>query len=371
LGQRVLVTTSPSGKLDVDGKFYLSGEGSNLVSFTSGSASTVQGFDIQAEQENEPVAMRLFPHGTGVASYIQLMNSSDKSNFGMAGLKISGDTAQLYLQNSGVPTTPVTKWAIMNGNVGIGTTSPGVALDIVTSDAAGIRLYRNSGNSSLHVQNNADDVYFGMNNSNNAAIGHNLDQTNAPFQITSGGNVGIGDTSPDAKLDVAGSAFFDDTGTYTTSYNWAGSTLQTNSVEIMDRYSGSTSDGIYPTLTFHDYGNGGAQFSMEGSTEILHLASGGSNSAGTLATGSDYFSELRVHGKLTATGNVGIGTTSPGYKLDVSGTGRFTSPVIVGTPTSDTHAATKSYVDSATNDFAYGYLFFVILKHMLILLPLL
>lgn len=46
-------------------------------------------------------------------------------------------------------------------------------------------------------------------------------------------------------------------------------------------------------------------------------------------------------------GNVGIGTSTPVYKLDVAGTGQFTQPVLVGTPTVSGHAATKNYVDSA------------------------
>ena len=47
------------------------------------------------------------------------------------------------------------------------------------------------------------------------------------------------------------------------------------------------------------------------------------------------------------TGSVGINNNDPVYRLDVNGTGRFTSPLIVATPTDSNHATTKSYVDSS------------------------
>ena len=119
----------------------------------------------------------------------------------------------------------------------------------------------------------------------------------------SSGNVGIGTNNPQSRLFIKGKAYFDGSNTYT-NYSWAGGELQTNSVEILDRVGGSTGDGIYPTLTFHDYGNGGAQFSMEGSTSILHLGSGQSNSAGTLAGAGQYFSKLKIWGGLDTTGYI-------------------------------------------------------------------
>ncbi|MCF7906983.1 hypothetical protein K9K85_01735 [Patescibacteria group bacterium] len=53
-------------------------------------------------------------------------------------------------------------------------------------------------------------------------------------------------------------------------------------------------------------------------------------------------------------GDVGINDTSPSYKLDVNGDGRFTGNVTVATPTAAGHATTKEYVDGLGGGDVYG-----------------
>lgn len=52
--------------------------------------------------------------------------------------------------------------------------------------------------------------------------------------------------------------------------------------------------------------------------------------------------------------NIGINQALPAYRLDVNGTGRFTGAVIVGDPTSSSHAATKEYVDNHSGGLPTG-----------------
>jgi hypothetical protein len=89
-----------------------------------------------------------------------------------------------------------------DGDIGMGTTDPDVSLHISSSDAAPLKVERDGVNCSVHTKNNVDDVFFGVNSYRNAAIGHDLNQNLAPFQITTGGNVGIGTNNPDGPLHI-------------------------------------------------------------------------------------------------------------------------------------------------------------------------
>lgn len=136
----------------------------------------------------------------------------------------------------------------------------------------------------------------------------------------SGGNVGIGTTTPDQKLTIVGA--LTGYGIHIDSSNGAG-------IEI-DRGATSNAQGIYfQTAGVDDYFIGNYN-----QPDGLYIKEGG-------YSGTNLISIL-------SGGNVGIGTTTPSYMLEVIGTGSFSQPVIVGTPTTDSHAATKSYVDSAT-----------------------
>jgi hypothetical protein len=105
--------------------------------------------------------------------------------------------------------------------------------------------------------------------------------------VGSNGNVGIGTTAPNAKLEVAGDIM---------SQRWA------------PKYT-----------TWSGIGDGGAAIvnSNEASYKALMIV--GSDQATGFGRVVKVWDSLQVQGTLFTTGNVGIGTTSPSFGLDVRG----------------------------------------------------
>ena len=196
------------------------------------------------------------------------------------------------------PNTPSnTLYLDSAGYVGIGTTAPVAKLDIVGTTSDEIRLYvasvadtpklhfRNSGGTDSYIwQNSAGTILFGTEDVDTGAMA-----------ILRGGNVGIGTTAPATKLETSRS---------NSGAHW---TLDRNGTDIGS--IGVDSTDINIAL-------------IGGTTQALNIRSsdGGTTVARFAENGDSY-----ING-----GNVGIGTTNPGAKLDVNGTIRSVNSSNIG-----------------------------------------
>lgn len=160
------------------------------------------------------------------------------------------------------------------GNVGIGTTSPSERLE-VQNGASGAKI----------KVSNSGGGYAMLECSSNATSVAQLSFTNQLSLI--GGNVGIGTSSPSAKLNVSGDIHIGD---YGSASSRALDFRTSNSVFTIT--TDGTSGGLGTTFTY-SWVNGG-----QGPLKF-------NNAAGEVM-------------RLSSTGNVGIGTTAPSYPLYVA-----------------------------------------------------
>ena len=190
--------------------------------------------------------------------------------------------------------------AIVTGNVGIGTTSPGRPLTINSDNAdKAIRILENdSANESWDIGVDVDgDLNF-----------FNSADTSPSVTFLDNGNVGIGMTSPSTKLEVVDTFSVQRTSTDNEGFYVTVSGADANA--IVETFYQEDSGALY-----------GFRKRYDGSTnlyqEFIHDNS---------ATGTEVYRVNRsTKNTSILNGNVGIGTTSPTAKLQVAGTTTYNS----------------------------------------------
>ena len=218
-------------------------------------------------------------------------------------------------------TLRTTSTAIFEGNVGIGTTSTEgkmtvvgatqtINMDLDANSAVGLSVMGVDSNNfnaftigSANSTNNCGVVRFKYNGagSTNNYLGLGFYGNDDILNVKANGNVGIGTTSPGAKLAVAGDAIIGQGQNRPVSYSSSAGSFR------ITPNSGGWSTGYF----FNNQ--------SEGFLGGFGALGGASDAFSYFWIGDDYNDiTMVVQGNA---GNVGIGTTSPISKLQVSGTG--------------------------------------------------
>jgi hypothetical protein len=252
------------------------------------------------------------------------------------------------------------------GRVGIGTTSPTYPLDVRRSSAGQIAGFQSSGaygylrfsegttSRGTIGYGNAGDILSGAASNSLAVYASNALHLTASstaadgITVTSSGTVGVGTTSPAAKVELSGTGTT--TRLYLTDYT---SSYPSGAMVALRKARGTTSapsavlanDRLAEFQGAGYHGSGfsfGAHMNMEATENWSSSARGTAITFYTVSNGTAYSNErMRIHHN----GDVGIGRT-PSYKLDVAGdvrvgTGSYgcvrdgNGDVIAGTCSSD------------------------------------
>ena len=239
-----------------------------------------------------------------------LISSGEYLSWGTAGVtSIEGSTVSNKLQ---FKTNSTDRMIINDTGVGIGTTSPSAKLQVNEYTVASQGNQNIHGELSVFTNSGDESLFLGIKNAaypnrgwafNPVISGVNSDLqikehgvSGVRMTIKSGGNVGIGTTSPDCKLDVRKS----------------GTTAAQGDTDLFIGDSGAASSTAQVQIL------GGAS----GFSNLYFSDTGSYNVGGFIYNHTDNYLATNVNGsekmRITSAGNVGIGTTTPLAKLDVN-----------------------------------------------------
>ena len=278
-------------------------------------------------------------HDTGASSVMFTNTNSGTSTTDgfLVGLDSNGSTAaitnfetgNMQFKTSSTPGTPNTSMVITgSGNVGIGTLSPTANLEVVSSGSSSVVIQDDDTAHKLVLGNDGTNSFItGATGNQQLTLGYkstdtsasvfneiNLGTHNAGFvnigtvdaggsfnkSLTvdsSTGNVGIGTTSPQGTLNIYGN----DGSTMLLIQDGRGNSGDEAGIQFQ-----STSGTQIKTMITHKETGG------NGIGDLV-FALNNTNDSSVVTTASD--ERMRI----TSTGNVGIGTTTPAEKLHIAG----------------------------------------------------
>lgn len=327
-------TLQPSATLTVSGTISATNAiqlGQNTIACANGVSGSIR--------YNTTSNTVQFCNGTG---WVSLSSGTTGGGNPVGDRIVSGTTNAIASENQSLTISTAGSPRMLvgaDGKVGIGTITPTVGLDVFGHFAArtetGALAIQTVGSGNGRVLlggatvDNLATVQIQYTGNNNSGIALSVaNSSSVPlFRVVHNGNVGIGNITPTAKLEVAGTISATDAIQVGTS-----SLACSGGIQGAIRYNAGSLQLCNGTF-WGTLGGGAADRITNGTVSVTVNANGfvslttGVTDWGYLSSGETYLPNLRSNSVsatlvsatiIHTTGNVGIGTTSPSAKLDVT-----------------------------------------------------
>ena len=307
---------SDTHRFSIDGTEKVRIDSSGNVSI--GSTSSVAPLNVKAETDGNlhvrPIgSIASAPAGSGVG--LDVLNDA---NSAVKDLALRGSTT--IFRNASAETMRITS----TGRIGIGTTSPAAPVHVVSDANNMMQLVSTDRYSTMYLVDSVGSTFiqcdsgvlrFGVGGGAGAAGGES-----EAMRIGSTGLIGIGTNSPQTDLHI-------ESGT--------------------------------PGLRLSDSGNSSAYCLFDGNGANLNIHADKGNTVDNTTIGFGIDNNIKM--LIESSGNVGIGTTNPGQRLEVRQTAASHAIIAVNRPNSDTFcvalgntSGNKAVISSNNTDLLFG-----------------